>query len=101
MIGGITSRISTMPYSSSSGLGMNGTAGSSAAWRQLRFIVVLLLGHALLVLEILPRWLRLWWVECCSTKGGATIMSAAGGEAGTRGRPWRLLASTPVVESGV
>ena len=27
-------------------------------------------------------------------------MSAAGGEAGTRGRPWRLLASTPVVESG-
>ena len=27
-------------------------------------------------------------------------MSAAGGEAGMRGRPWRLLASTPVVESG-
>jgi len=25
-------------------------------------------------------------------------MSAAGGEAGTRGRPWRLLASTPVME---
>ena len=28
-------------------------------------------------------------------------MSAAGGEAGTRGQPWCLLASTPVVESGV
>ena len=27
-------------------------------------------------------------------------MATAGGEAGTRGRPWRLLASTPVVESG-
>ena len=76
-------------------LGMTGTM-------RLRFlVVVLLLGHALLVLENLPRRSRLWWVEWCSTTGGATIMSDAGGEAGTRGRPWRLLASTPVVESGV
>ena len=81
--------------------GMSGTASSSAAWRQLGFIVVLLLGHALLVLEILPRWSCLWWVEWCSTIGGAKIMSAVGGEAGTRGRPWRLLASTPIVESGL
>ena len=88
--GGITLRIST-----------SSTTGSSAAWRRLRFVVVLLLGRALLVLENLPRRSRLWWVEWCSTTGGATIMSAAGGEAGTRGQPWCLLASTPVVESGV
>ena len=100
-LGGITSRISTTPYSSSSGLGRSGTVGSSVAWRRLRFIVILLLGCALLVLENLPRRLCLWWVEWCSTIGGATIISAAGGEAGMRGRPWRLLASTPVVESGV
>jgi len=98
-LGGITSSISRTLYSSSSGLGTSGTAGSSsAAWRQLWFIFVLLLGRALLVLENLPRRSRLWWVEWCSTTGSATIMSAAGGEAGTRGRPWRLLASTPVME---
>ena len=85
--GGITSRISTAPYLSSSGLGTSGTAGSTAAWRRLWFVVVLLLGRALLVLENLPRRSRLWWVEWCSTTGGATIMVAAGGEAGTRGRP--------------
>ena len=49
-----------MPYSSSSGLGTSGTAGlSSTAWRRLRFVVVLLLGRALLVLENLPHGSRL------------------------------------------
>ena len=63
-------------------------------------VLVLLPGRALLVLANLPRRSHLWGVEWCSTTGGATIMAVVGEDAGMRGRPWHLLASTPVVESG-